>query len=111
MERVTRQTLAAWFDTGVHDGADFMIIARDTFSGDNYPVYVVGSAELAAQRARELEHAPMSRALEAYALKGDREAQLAERETWAVTKPEPGPEARLMEEGLRELTVLRGWKA
>jgi hypothetical protein len=105
------EELATWFDQGVADGADFMIVARDMFSHEDYAIYVRGSVELATQRAREIEHAPMSLALEVYDLKGDREAQLAMDSCWAVPEPEPGEERRLMEEALRELTVRVGWKA
>lgn len=111
METLTRATIGEWFDAGVRDGADFMIVARDTFEDDDYPEYVVGSAETAAQRAQEIERKPMYRVLEIYALGCDRDAQLAMKECWAAAKPEAGPETRLLEEGLELLTRLRGWKA
>jgi len=107
---MTRQ-IALWFDSGVRDGADFMIIARDTFSAEDFPIYVRGSAEFAAQRTREIETMPMYRALGVYSLKSDRDVQLATAECWAVPKPEPGPETRLVEDGIRELTARVGWKA
>lgn len=107
----TRETLGGWFDEGVRDGADFMIIATDTFSWEDFPVYVRGSRDLASQRAQELENAPMSQVMEVYDLRGDKEAQLATERTWAVPKPEPGPHARSVEESLHALVRLRGWKA
>lgn len=107
----TREVLAKWFDAGVRDAADFMIVVTDTFSYDDFPVYVRGSRKLAAQRAHELEHAPLCKVMEVYDLRGDRGAQLAEARAWAVPQPEPGPHTRFVEEMIRRLTELRGWKA
>jgi len=103
----TREELAEWFDEGVRHGADFMVIAVDTFdvedTGD-YPVYVYGARDVAAARAHELEHKPMSRVMEIYDLRGDKEAQLAADRTWAVPRPSPGETTRSVEDFLRRIS-------
>jgi hypothetical protein len=104
MTGTTREELAEWFDEGVRQGAAFMIVAADTFSYENYPVYVhAGGDKTVHELAQEFEHKPMSRVMEVYALDGDKEAQIAANETWAIPRPEPGESTRSVEESIRLL--------
>lgn len=83
-----------------------MIVVTDTFNWEDYPVYVRGSKDLAAQRAHELEHTPMSKVMEVYDLNGDKAAQMAEERTWAVPRPSPAPSTLLAEALLEQFVHL-----
>jgi len=77
MMPATRDEIAAWFDRGVALGATHMIVVCDTFSYEDYPVFVKPEEDV---RARETEFAEqsMQKIMEVYDLKRDRDAQLAE---------------------------------
>lgn len=75
---MTRDQIRARFDDGVATGATHMIIARDDFDGDCYPVYVM-PGENARERESKINAESMQRVVEVYNLGMDRDAQLAER--------------------------------
>lgn len=96
MESTTRDDLRAWFDTGVELKADFMIVVRDTFDAEDFAVYVHRNKSV-REVAQRLEDAPMSRVLEIYDLRADKEAQIKTAPTWAIPKPVPGVETQMIE--------------
>jgi len=79
----TRDEIGHWFDRGVKEGADYMIIWVDTFDYEDYPEFVHGGAE--AARTALSRPANMTRAMECYDLKADKNSQLNKYRCWAVT--------------------------
>ncbi len=79
MSTATKKDLARWFDEGVKKHATHMIVVCDTFDYNDYPVYV-----WAGQDAREVaseyqwNDRKMTRVMEVYDLRRDRDEQLAE---------------------------------
>lgn len=69
----TRDDIREWFDRGVEESAEFMIIACDTFSWDDYPVFCTES-DYEEKHARASSN--MQTIMEVYDLKKDREQQL-----------------------------------
>lgn len=109
MAGTTREELSEWFDEGVRQGAAFMIVAADTFSYENYPVYVhAGGDKTVHELAHEIEHKPMSRVMEVYSLDGDKAAQIAADATWAIVRPEPGESTLSAEKTWRYLLKSAG---
>ena len=72
----TREEIGEWFDRGVADGATHMIVVCDTFSYEDYPVYV--SATENVIEVRDKYNGPnMQRVMEVYSLKKNKEEQLS----------------------------------
>lgn len=85
--------LAIWFDEGVKQGADYMIIVTDKFDWCDFPVYVTNGEEKDVHVVAQ-EHesdAAMTKVMEIYDLHGDKKAQLEAERTWAVERPPPSP--------------------
>jgi hypothetical protein len=98
----TREMLTQWFDAGLRDKADFMIVATDTFSYEDYPVYIYPGGEKSVNEVtQDIEHASMSKVMEVYDLHGDRDVQIAAERAWAISRPSPGASTRLTEGLLR----------
>jgi hypothetical protein len=95
----------AWFDAGVEQGAHYMIIVTDTFSYEDYPEYVTnGVGTSVSERSQELESdEKMSRVMEIFDLKGDKQAQFASERAWAVPRPAPSPSTLRVEKELAYL--------
>jgi hypothetical protein len=68
--------IQTWVLRGKKKGATHVIIACDTFSHDNYPVYVMKDKSVRDEVAR-LEGQKMTRVDEVYSLKMSLSAQLA----------------------------------
>ncbi len=73
----TRAVLVRWFDEGVRQGATHMIVACDTFSHDNYAVYVTAGQQV-REVAAEHDGPNMTKVDEVYCLGLDRDAQMSE---------------------------------
>lgn len=95
----TVEDLRRWFDKGVAQGADYMIIVRDMFEKIDEAEYVTNGGDMTVhQVAQSLENEErMTRVLEVYDLHGDRDAQLEEDRAWAIPKPIPSPTTVLVE--------------
>lgn len=98
----TPEQIAEWFDVGLAKQADFMIVATDTFSHEDYPVYVTrGVGDPVEKQAHDIEHAPFGKVMEVYDLRGDKQKQIAAWSAWAIQRPTPGASTRLVEDFLR----------
>lgn len=77
----SRLDLSRWYDQGAADGATFMIVALDTFSYENYPVYAESEEEARAEVDR-LRAAQMSDVSEVYDLRRDKLGQMLAPRVW-----------------------------
>jgi hypothetical protein len=66
-----------WFDRGIEEGARYLIVACDTFSYDDYPVFVKENENF-YKKYDELDGKNMQKIMEVYDLKMDKETQLNE---------------------------------
>lgn len=108
----TRSDLSGWFDEGVKQGATHMVVVCDTFSHEDFPVYVMPDgdvqkvvAEKGAGPRGAAENRSMSRVMEVYAMHLDKAMQLSEGRSFHCEKPgeEPTLEAELGRElGMNE---------
>jgi len=73
----SQQDISLWFDRGVESNATHLIVVCDTFSYDDYPVYV-GAEENVHERIREIGTQEMQRVMEVYNLKLPKQPQLDE---------------------------------
>lgn len=69
--------LGEWFDEGVRQGATHMVVAVDTFSHEDFPVYVKPSQDVQEVVAKYTDAEQFLRVMEVYSLTGDRASQLA----------------------------------
>ena len=79
----TKAEIAAWLDQGKRDGAKFMLVVVDTFSYDDYPVYVMANTSVTAEVSRYSKD--MQKVMEVYSYAQDLETQLLEHRAWHVT--------------------------
>jgi CO dehydrogenase nickel-insertion accessory protein CooC1 len=75
-------TTTEWFDRGVEEGADYMIVVCDTFDYEDYPVY----ATAAEFKEKYESHNGMQRIMEVYDLHRDKAEQLRERRAMNLPK-------------------------
>lgn len=81
MHAATVHTISTWFDYGVADKAQYMIVWCDDFDYSDYPAYYPD--EQSAQTA--LNHpSSTQRAMECYDLRTDKQEQLNLRRAWAL---------------------------
>lgn len=73
----SRKDIERWFDDGVNNNKDFMIVVCDTFDHEDYPVYVSGDREACQSRYEYYRKEPMQRVMEVYDLKCDRRSQIS----------------------------------
>lgn len=73
----TKQEISKWFDEGIKKGADYMIVACDTFDWEDYPIYCVGNNE-ARHEYKMHDNQNMQKIMEVYDLAQDKEIQLCE---------------------------------
>lgn len=73
----TKDDLRQWFDRGIADNQDFMIVVCDDFDYEDYPVYA--KAEDFQKAYKEHNGVNMQRVMEVYDLALSREAQMSER--------------------------------
>lgn len=76
----TPQDIEEWFDTGVKDKKEFLIVVCDTFSHEDYPVYV--SKENFWEKHDSYSYKNMQMIIEVYDLKKDKTAQLKEHRSY-----------------------------
>jgi hypothetical protein len=79
----TKDDIRGWFEAGVEQGATHMLVVCDTFSYEDYPVYV--RPDQIMQVVYEEHDGPnMQRVMEVYDLRDDMESQLKERRAFSV---------------------------
>lgn len=74
----TKAEISEWFERGSVLGATHMIVVCDTFSHEDYPVYVK-PGESSREIAADYDDKNMQRIMEVYDLSIDKVAQLEER--------------------------------
>ena len=73
----TKEDIAGWFDRGVAQGAEFMVVLCDTFDHEDYPSYVK-PGESVQDKIAECRREEGTRVMEVYSLKSSKKVQLAE---------------------------------
>lgn len=76
MPAATKEDLRRWFEEGVRDGGEFMIVFCDTYEWKDYPVYTKGGLE---GFKKEYKRVMCSRIMEVYDLNIDIETQMREK--------------------------------
>lgn len=74
----TKEDISDWFDRGIKSDATHMLVACDTFSHEDYPVFVE-RGEDPHEKVAEYQGQNMQRVMEVYNLAMDKKRQLAER--------------------------------
>lgn len=74
-EATNRDRIRGWITVGQRAGATHMIIVCDTFSHEDYPVFV-GESEDVRKKADEYDHRNMQKIMEVYNFSLDLEAQV-----------------------------------
>jgi len=77
----TKADLKRWFKEGRADGNKWMIVVCDTFSYDDYPVYVKKDAEFDAVYRKYVSGENMQRIMESYDLSKDMNTQMTSKLT------------------------------
>lgn len=85
----SREDISDWFDRGVAEGADHMIVVCDTYDHEDYPVMTKGDA-MFWRSHREHDGANMQRIMEVYDLHRDKAEQMEMRRAYF---PPTGPDA------------------
>lgn len=80
----TRDEIRGWLDEGVAKGATHVLVVSDTFSYDNYPVFVMKGQDVKVVKAEHNSEyrRDMQQVMEIYNLSLDLESQLGERMAW-----------------------------
>jgi len=86
----SRNEIREWFERGVSNGATHMIIVCDSFSYEDYPVYVKPGEDVHT-KSSEYSGKNMQRVMEVYALHLDMEGQLAEHRSFHYEMPTSPP--------------------
>jgi hypothetical protein len=73
----TGQEIKDWIKEGIEQGAEFLVVAVDTYDYENYPIYVA-SGEDVKTIVKEHSGPNMQRVDEVYSLRSDIESQFAE---------------------------------
>lgn len=72
----TKETLSGWFDAGVKDKYDYMIVVCDSYDMTDYPVYCfVGEFK---ETYDHVKFSSMQRIMEIYSLSLDKQMQMDE---------------------------------
>ena len=74
----TREDISRWFDDGVRRGATHLIVVCDTFDHEDFPVYVMPGEDSREVAGKHDDYSKMLRVMEVYALRRDKQSQLAE---------------------------------
>ncbi len=73
----TKSEITEWFDRGVGQGATHLIVVRDNFDYEYYPVFVEAGKD-AREVAQEYDGKNMQKIMEVYNLRLDKAMQVAE---------------------------------
>ena len=77
----TRQEIRDWFDQGVAEGKDYLIVVCDTFDYEDYPVYATAE-HYPETIKRYVPASNMQQVMEIYDLNMDQDEQMKERRAW-----------------------------
>lgn len=78
----TQSQISEWFDRGLAQKAEYMLIFCDTFDWSDYPSYAYSKNE--ALSLKNKDGANMQKLMEVYNLKENKEKQLAEHRCLAL---------------------------
>lgn len=78
----TREEITDWFDRGVRNNHDYLIVVCDTFDHEDYPVY--SSRENFWMEYNRHNGTNMQRIMEVYDLHGPRDEQLMEHRSMRI---------------------------
>jgi len=73
----TQDDIRRWFEEAKRRGATHIVVACDTFSNEDYPVYVMPGEDV-KKVEEEYQSKKMSKVMEVYSMKLDLESQLQE---------------------------------
>ncbi len=77
MSRTTREDISRWFARGVERGSAFMIVACDTFSYEDYPVFVDSTDDF-KEEYDKVNGRNMQKVMEVYDFSMDAAKQLSQ---------------------------------
>ena len=80
----TKEEISEWFDNGVKQGFEFMLVACDTFDWSDYPVYCTLSKY--NETYSQIISGGMQKLMEVYDLKENKKEQLDEYRCWRLPK-------------------------
>lgn len=72
----TKNDIREWFERGVEQHAEFLIVVCDTFSHEDYPVFATGATFKDTFEGHNGRN--MQRIIEVYDLERERETQIAQ---------------------------------
>ncbi len=78
---VTKEDIRLWLERGIKDKATHVIVVVDTFSYDDYPVFVLESENI-RDAIKRYDNVNMQRIIEIYNLHKNIEKQLNERRSY-----------------------------
>lgn len=77
----SRETIRGWIERGIAHGCTHMLVVCDTFTYEDYPVYVTPD-QICQIVYEDYAGQNMQKVMEIYDLTDDVEAQLAKRRAW-----------------------------
>lgn len=80
----TAAEIGEWFDRGVRQGAEYMIVVCDTFDHEGYPSYVQPGEDFWAKYESYDGGKGMQRIMEVYNLRKSKPEQMGQRRAFAV---------------------------
>lgn len=92
MARTTREDIQGWLNEAQRKGATHMVVACDTFSYEDYPIYVLPNQDVHRVVA---DHSGqnMQTVMEVYCMHLPLDQQLAEHRAYHLDAPPPGMQA------------------
>jgi hypothetical protein len=86
----TREDIQGWFERGVREQHEYLLVVTDTYDWEDYPVYVARAEQVTGQLAEYSLN--MQRVTEVYDLRAPMVEQLNEHRAWRVPSfPYPSP--------------------
>lgn len=86
MAKTTRKMIQDWFDEGIEQKYNWMVIVCDTYDHEDYPEYAKTRSDAEAIVAKP---GKMARVMEVYDLTADRGPQLSAQRVWALNANDP----------------------
>ena len=78
----TKEDIARWFDEGVSQKAEFMLVALDTFDWVGYPVYIGATDDFESKLLEYQDPSKMSKVMEVYDMKRSKHEQMNSGRVW-----------------------------
>lgn len=81
----TSEEIREWYELAQERKATHLIVVCDTFSHEDYPIFIMGGEAEARKSYNEYNGPDMQRVMEVYSLARDKEEQLAEHRSFHFT--------------------------